>query len=150
MKITNACPFQPRLSAWPKGDEYLSPRTNTASLPFERRPAKRSWNAATAEITATCPTWSGFCSEPPFRDSGTPPGSGSQLRRTIKVPVEEYVLSGKFDLYDDETKIVTDYKTAPSGRSSSATSPMRRQTLIIAICFARSALTHRAATLSPS
>ena len=48
--------------------------------------------------------------------------TGTQFKEErIKVPFDEYVLSGKFDLYDDETKIVTDYKTA---------SVWKRQTLI--------------------
>ena len=30
----------------------------------------------------------------------------------IKIPFGNYILSGQFDLYNDKTKIVTDYKTA--------------------------------------
>ena len=30
----------------------------------------------------------------------------------IKVPIGKYTLSGRFDLYNDKTKVVTDYKTA--------------------------------------
>ncbi|MDD3347518.1 RNA-directed DNA polymerase [Oscillibacter sp.] len=57
---------------------------------------------------------------------------GSQLKEErIKVPFEEYVLSGKFDLYDDETKIVTDYKTASVWKIIFGDfSDWRRQTLI--------------------
>lgn len=58
--------------------------------------------------------------------------SGSQLKEErIKVPVEEYILSGKFDLYDDETKIVTDYKTASVWKIIFGDfTDWRRQTLI--------------------
>lgn len=38
---------------------------------------------------------------------------GHELKEErIKVPIGDYILSGQFDLYNDETKIVTDYKTA--------------------------------------
>ena len=38
---------------------------------------------------------------------------GHELKEErIKVPFGNYILSGQFDLYNDETKIVTDYKTA--------------------------------------
>jgi hypothetical protein len=38
---------------------------------------------------------------------------GNELKEErIKVPFAGYVLSGQFDLYNDDTKIVTDYKTA--------------------------------------
>lgn len=58
--------------------------------------------------------------------------SGSQLKEErIKVPFEEYVLSGKFDLYDDDTKIVTDYKTASVWKIIFGDfTDWRRQTLI--------------------
>lgn len=58
--------------------------------------------------------------------------AGSQLKEErIKVPFEEYVLSGKFDLYDDETKIVTDYKTASVWKIIFGDfADWRRQTLI--------------------
>lgn len=39
--------------------------------------------------------------------------AGHELKEErIKVPFGNYILSGQFDLYSDETKIVTDYKTA--------------------------------------
>lgn len=58
--------------------------------------------------------------------------AGSQLKEErIKVPFEEYVLSGKFDLYDDSTKIVTDYKTASVWKIIFGDfADWRRQTLI--------------------
>lgn len=58
--------------------------------------------------------------------------AGSQLKEErIKVPFEEYVLSGKFDLYDDNTKIVTDYKTASVWKIIFGDfADWRRQTLI--------------------
>lgn len=58
--------------------------------------------------------------------------TGTQLKEErIKVPFEEYVLSGKFDLYDDETKIVTDYKTASVWKIIFGDfTDWRRQTLI--------------------
>lgn len=58
--------------------------------------------------------------------------AGSQLKEErIKVPFEEYVLSGKFDLYDDDTKIVTDYKTASVWKIIFGDfADWRRQTLI--------------------
>lgn len=58
--------------------------------------------------------------------------SGSQLKEErIKVAFEEYVLSGKFDLYDDDTKIVTDYKTASVWKIIFGDfTDWRRQTLI--------------------
>jgi hypothetical protein len=37
----------------------------------------------------------------------------SQIKEErIKIPFQEYMLSGQFDLYDDKTKVVIDYKTA--------------------------------------
>lgn len=58
--------------------------------------------------------------------------TGTQFKEErIKVPFEEYVLSGKFDLYDAETKIVTDYKTASVWKIIFGDfSDWRRQTLI--------------------
>ena len=38
---------------------------------------------------------------------------GNELKeQRIKIPFGDYVLSGQFDLYNDTTKTVTDYKTA--------------------------------------
>lgn len=58
--------------------------------------------------------------------------TGTQFKEErIKVPFEEYVLSGKFDLYDAETKVVTDYKTASVWKIIFGDfSDWRRQTLI--------------------
>lgn len=58
--------------------------------------------------------------------------TGTQFKEErIKAPFEEYVLSGKFDLYDAETKIVTDYKTASVWKIIFGDfSDWRRQTLI--------------------
>lgn len=39
-------------------------------------------------------------------------GKDELKEERIKVNIGDYILSGKFDLYNDETKTVTDYKTA--------------------------------------
>lgn len=58
--------------------------------------------------------------------------TGTQIKEErIKVPFDGYVLSGKFDLYDDATKIVTDYKTASVWKIIFGDfADWRRQTLI--------------------
>jgi hypothetical protein len=49
----------------------------------------------------------------------------------IKISVGEYILSGQFDLYDDSTKTVTDYKTASVWKIIFGDfADWRRQTLI--------------------
>jgi hypothetical protein len=49
----------------------------------------------------------------------------------IKIPIGEYTLSGQFDLYDDSTKTVTDYKTASVWKIIFGDfTDWRRQTLI--------------------
>lgn len=58
--------------------------------------------------------------------------TATQLKEErLKIPFEEYILSGKFDLYDDATKTVTDYKTASVWKIMHRDfDDWRRQTLI--------------------
>ena len=65
---------------------------------------------------------------------------GHELKEErIKVPIGDYILSGQFDLYNDETKIVTDYKTASVWKIIFGDfEDWRRQTLIYCLMLRKS------------
>ena len=60
-------------------------------------------------------------------------GDNEFKEERIKIPFGNYILSGQFDLYNDETKTVTDYKTASVWKVIYGDfTDWRRQTLIYA------------------
>ena len=61
-------------------------------------------------------------------------GDNEIKEERIKVTIGDYLLSGQFDLYNDETKTITDYKTCSVWKVIFGDySDWRRQTLIYAL-----------------